>query len=188
MTRPISILCGERGGNLRRGLVVTMAGSYRSKGCPGFKIVNSCLRESVYLGTVAFDKEQNWLGIKSKDVLNSSQTKNRNPKLSHPLFGPSDSFFVPLCGSWVTCVNSSIFLRRHHDSCYGIPAILWAAASVQSAEAVVGCVHRLSVCHHAHDWCLWLHPSGRYSTGWGGSKSLHFTRLNNGLSAFQNGL
>lgn len=90
--------------------------------------------------------------------------------LPHPLFGPSDCFNIPLCGSRVTRVHSSIFPRRHHDSCDGIPAILWAAASVQGAEAVVGCVHWLSVCHHAHDWCLRLHPSGPYYRGEGGSK------------------
>lgn len=152
MTRPISILCGERGGNLRRGLVVTMAGSYRSKGCPGFKIVNSCLRESVYLGTVAFDKEQNWLGIKSKDVLNSSQTKNRNPKLSHPLFGPSDSIFVPLCGSRVTCVK--LFYLSSQASWF----LLWNSGNSLSSSQRSECWSRGGMCSPTIclSSCSWL--------------------------------
>ena len=75
--------------------------------------------------------------------------------------GLNNIIISPLYWVKVMLANFSFICTRHHDSCDGIPAVLWTAASIQSPEAMVGCVHRLPLCNHAHDWCLWMHASGQ---------------------------
>lgn len=49
---------------------------------------------------------------------------------------------------------------QEYDSSDRIPAVHGTAASVPGSEAMVGCVHRLPLCGHAHDRCVWMHSAG----------------------------
>lgn len=50
---------------------------------------------------------------------------------------------------------------QKHDSGDRVPTVLWAAACLPGAEAMVGCVYRLPVRGHADDWCVRMHFAGR---------------------------
>lgn len=54
---------------------------------------------------------------------------------------------------------------QEDDSRDRVSPVLGAAASVQSAEALVGCVHRLSLRRHADDRCVWVHAAGKLAEG-----------------------
>lgn len=53
------------------------------------------------------------------------------------------------------------FLSQKHDSGDRIPAVLWAAACLPGAEAMVGRVHRLPVGGYADDRCVRVYFTGR---------------------------
>ncbi|MGH0136763.1 UNVERIFIED_CONTAM: hypothetical protein FKN15_070936 [Acipenser sinensis] len=54
------------------------------------------------------------------------------------------------------CVTTTVYVRND-DSSHRVPAVLRAAASIPSAEAMVGCLYRLPFSSHAHDRSVWVH-------------------------------
>lgn len=56
---------------------------------------------------------------------------------------------------------AGLALFQEDDSRDRVSPVLGAAASVQSAEALVGCVHGLSLRRHADDRCVWVHAAGK---------------------------
>lgn len=72
-------------------------------------------------------------------------------------------------------LNPGLALLQDDDSRDRVSTVLRAAAGIQGAEALVGCVHGLSLRRHAHDRCVWVHATGksirtdarRVFLGWG---------------------
>lgn len=70
--------------------------------------------------------------------------------LAHTAWG------VRAAGDW-----AGLALLQDDDSCDRVPAVLGAAAGVPGAEALVGCVHGLSLGGHADDRSVWVHVTGK---------------------------
>ena len=88
----------------------------------------------------------------------------------HPgTFISSTGFFKPhrspcsyrLRGTGCRRLSTGLALLQDDDSRDRVSPVLGAAASVQGAEALVGCVHRLSLRRHADDRCVWVHVTGK---------------------------
>lgn len=58
-------------------------------------------------------------------------------------------------------LSAGLALLQDNDSRDRVSAVLGAAAGVPGAEALVGCVHRLSLRRHADDRCVWVHVTGK---------------------------
>jgi len=58
-------------------------------------------------------------------------------------------------------LSAGFTLLQDNDSRDRVSPVLGAAAGVQGAEALVGCVHGLSLRRHADDWCVWVHVTGK---------------------------
>lgn len=71
-----------------------------------------------------------------------------------PLAGPA--WGVGAAGDW-----AGLAVLQDNDSCDRVPAVLGAAAGVPGAEALVGCVHRLSLGGHADDRRVRVHLTGK---------------------------
>lgn len=60
-------------------------------------------------------------------------------------------------------LSAGLALLQDDDSRDRVSTVLGAATSVQGAEALVGCVHGLSLRCHADDRCVWVHVTGKSS-------------------------
>lgn len=82
---------------------------------------------------------------------------------------PEQVFFKPhrstcsprLRGMGCRRLSAGLALLQDNDSRDRVSPVLGAAAGVQGAEALVGCVHRLSLRRHADDRCVWVHVTGK---------------------------
>lgn len=78
-------------------------------------------------------------------------------------------FFIPhrgtflhrLGGTGCRRLSACLTLLQDDDSRDRVSPVLRAAAGVQGAEALVGCVHGLSLRRHADDRCIWVHITGK---------------------------
>lgn len=95
-----------------------------------------------------------------------------NQELSCHILGvsfPEQVFFKPhrstcsprLRGVGCRRLSAGLALLQDNDSRDRVSPVLGAAAGVQGAEALVGCVHRLSLRRHADDRCVWVHVTGK---------------------------
>lgn len=58
-------------------------------------------------------------------------------------------------------LSAGLALLQDDDSRDRVSPVLGAAAGIQGAETLVGCVHGLSLRCHADDWCVWVHVTGK---------------------------